>query len=106
VILANYVATNAIVQPSLGRPLAGNAANVTVNIVEPGEMYGERSTQMQVRISKIVRIRSTRTTASLDVYNLFNANPVLTQSNAFATWLRPTSILNSRWAKVIFQFDF
>ena len=49
---------------------------------------------------------STRTTASLDIYNLFNANPVLTQSNACATWQRPTSILNSRWAKVVLQFDF
>ena len=30
VVLANYVVANALVQPSLGRPLSGSAANVTV----------------------------------------------------------------------------
>jgi len=44
--------------------------------------------------------------ASLDIYNLFNADAVLTQSNAFASWQRPQSILNPRWAKVVLQVDF
>jgi RNA recognition motif-containing protein len=105
-IAANYVATNAVIQPSLGRPLSGGAANMTINLVEPGTMYGERSNQMELRLAKIIKFGRARTLASVDFYNLLNANPVLTQSNAFATWQRPQSILNPRWMKVVLQFDF
>ena len=105
-IVANYVATNAVIAPRLGRSLSGGAANMTVNIVEPGTMYGERSNQVGLRLAKILNAGGTRTTASLDIYNLFNANAILTQSNAFASWQRPQSILNPRWAKIVLQVDF
>ena len=105
-IVANYVATNAVIAPRLGRNLSGGASNMTINIVEPGTMYGERSNQVGLRLAKILNVSRTRTTASLDVYNLFNADAVLTQSNAFASWQRPQSILNPRWAKVVLQIDF
>jgi hypothetical protein len=105
-IIANYVATNAVVQPSLGRPLSGAAANMTVGIVDPGSMYGERSNSVQLRVAKMLRFGKTRATTSLDLYNIFNANPVLTLNSAFATWQRPLSILNARWAKFVLQFDF
>jgi hypothetical protein len=105
-IAANYVATNAVIAPALGRPLSGNAANMTVNIVEPGTMYGDRSTQVQLRVSKLLRFKGTRTIASLDIYNLLNSNTVMTQNNAYAAWLRPQSIPNPRWAKIVLQYDF
>ena len=47
-----------------------------------------------------------RTTANLDIYNAFNGSSVLTQSDAFATWQRPQSILLARFAKVSMQVDF
>jgi hypothetical protein len=105
-IAANYVATNAIVSPSLGRPLAGGASNVTVNLIEPRSMYGERMNQVDLRFGKIFRFGHARATASVDVYNALNSNAVLTMSNAFATWQRPLSILNARFAKVGVQLNF
>ncbi len=105
-IYANFVATNAVIAPSLGRNLSGGAANLPVTIVEPGTLYGERLNQVDLRVGKILRFGRTKTSLNLDVYNLFNVNTVLTLNNAFATWQRPTSILLARFAKVGVQFDF
>jgi carboxypeptidase family protein len=105
-IYANYTATNAVIQPSLGRPLSGGVANLPVTIVEPGTVYGERLNQVDMRVGKIVHFGRTRTLVNLDVYNLFNANTVLSVNYAYATWQRPTSILLARFAKIGVQFDF
>jgi hypothetical protein len=105
-VTADYVATNAVITPGLGRPLSGGQANMTVNVANPGAQYVDRSTQMQLRVAKILRFGGTRATASVDIYNLFNSNAVLTQNNSFASWQQPFSILNARWAKVVLQYDF
>jgi hypothetical protein len=105
-IAAYYVASNAVVAPALGRSLSGGAANVTVNIVEPGTMYGERLNQLDLRFSKLLTLGATRSMLSLDLYNVFNENTVLTLNNNFATWMRPQSILTARFAKVSVQVDF
>jgi hypothetical protein len=105
-ISANYNAPNTEVAPSLGRNLAGGARNVTIDLVQAGTMYGERMNQIDVRIGKILTVGRARATASLDVYNILNASPVLAESGAFGTWLRPLQILNARFAKVVVQLDF
>jgi hypothetical protein len=105
-VLANYVATNAVTQPGLGRPLSGNAANMTVNLMEPGTMYGDQANQIDLRIAKILRFGGNRASINLDLFNLLNANPVLQQNNSFAAWQVPQRILNARLFKISGQFDF
>ena len=39
---ANYAVPASVVAQALGRPPAGNVTNVTVNLVEPGTLYGDR----------------------------------------------------------------
>ena len=105
-IYANYVATNAVIAPALGRNLSGGAANLPVTILEPGSMYGERLNQVDLRMGKILRFGRTKSSLNLDIYNIFNANTVLTVNNAFATWQRPTSILLARFVKLGMQINF
>jgi hypothetical protein len=107
VIGANFTATNAVIAPSLGRNLAaGSNANVSINLVEPGTMRGERLNQLDLRVGKILRLGRVRTTVNLDIYNALNVDTVLTLNNAFATWQRPTSVLLARFAKIGMQVDF
>jgi hypothetical protein len=105
-VTANYVATNAVVQPSLGRLLSGGAANATINVVPPGTMYGERLNQLDLRFAKLFKVARTRTSLNFDLYNILNANPVTSQNNNYAAWQVPLSILDARLFKISVQFDF
>jgi hypothetical protein len=106
---ANYVAPNAVVQPSLGRPLSGGA-NTTVTLIAPGSVYGDRVNQLDVRVGKLLRFRGSRTAINLDVYNLLNASPItalnLNYAGSGAGWLQPQAILPARLFKVSAHFEF
>ena len=106
VLAANYTATNAVIQPSLGRPLSGAAANASVNLVEPGALYGERLHQLDLRLGKIFRLGITKASIGVDLFNALNANPVLTENSSYAAWRAPQSILQPRYARLSAQIDF
>jgi hypothetical protein len=105
-ILANYNAPNSVVAPSLGRNLSGGAANLTVGLMKPGTEYGERLNQLDLRVGKLLRLNGTRTMVNVDIYNLFNASPVLGENPNYAAFRRPTEILLARFVRLSAQFDF
>jgi hypothetical protein len=109
-IQANFVATNAIVQPSLGRPLSGGIANQTTAVIQPGTVFGERISQLDFRVAKNVRFGRARTSVNFDIYNALNANPVtILNQNYSGTgtgWLAPTGILPARLFKFSVQFNY
>jgi hypothetical protein len=105
---ALYTAPNALVSASLGRDLSGNAPNVSVNLVAPGTMYGERVNQLDVRVSKAFTHGRARTSLALEIYNALNSSAVLTYDNTFVPggpWLRPVTILTPRFFKVTAEID-
>jgi hypothetical protein len=108
---ANFVASSAVVASSLGRPLSGGAANVTVSLIEPGSLYADRVNQVDLRVGKILRFSGMRTSVNFDIYNALNSSAVLGVNTTFnpanqTLWQRPQSILLARLFKVSMQFDF
>ena len=110
-LTASQVIPNSVVRESLGRDLSANAPNVTVNLVQPGSMYGERRNQLDLRFTKPFHLDQLRLGASLELYNTFNANTVLTESATYrdatlSGWRIPTGIMPPRFIKLSLQMDF
>ena len=105
VVQANFVATNAAVSPSLGRNLS-SGSNVTVNLVAPGAMYGDRLNQLDLRVGKIVKIGTSKLNLNVDLYNALNANAVTAQNDAYGVWQTPLRIMLARFVKFSAQFNF
>jgi len=108
---ANQVIPNSVVRTSLGRDLSANAQNVTVNLVSPGSMFGDRRNQLDVRLTKMFRLDRTRIGANLEIYNVFNSNAVLTESATYVNssvsgWRIPQTIMPPRFFKISMQLDF
>jgi hypothetical protein len=111
---ANYNVPNTVVQGLLGRLPSGSNANgtTTVNLVEPAQVYGERVTQIDMRFAKVLRFGSRRADIGVDLYNLLNTNDPAGYEQTFdyatqgASWLRPTSIVPPRFARVNISLRF
>ena len=106
---ANYVAGNAQVSPSLGRNLS-SAANVTVNVLDPGALYPDRTNQLDLRLAKTVSMGRTRLQGLLDLYNVFNSNVALRLNGAYGSngvgWAAPQAIVPGRLVKFGMQLRF
>jgi hypothetical protein len=86
-----------------------------VQIVEPGAAYGDRMNQFDFRISKVLRVGRTRTNVGLDMYNLLNSTPVLSENATYSPppfpggppnpYRSPLSMLQARFFKFSAQFD-
>ena len=108
-LAANYSAANSEVSGSLGRSLSGNASNITVNLIPPGTVYGNRINVLDVRVAKLLKFGRSRSTLGVDIYNALNSSAVLTYSSAFVpggTWLQPLTIATPRFFKLTAEIDF
>jgi len=97
-----YLASNS----TLGRVLAGGAANLPIDIVEPHTVFLDRRNEIDLRFGKILRTGRSRTVVSVDLFNALNSDAVLNVNQNFAVWMRPTQILNARLVKFSVQFDY
>jgi hypothetical protein len=121
-LTANYNVPNLVVQQTLGRLPAQQAAtsNTTVNLNLPAQVYGERVTQVDMRFAKILRFGRIRADVGIDLYNVFNTSDATAylQTYDYATnggatsavtadnYLRPTTIVSPRFARFNVRVDF
>jgi hypothetical protein len=108
-LAANYAVPSSVITQALGRAPAGNPANVTINILAPGQMYGDRINQLDFRAAKILKFARTRTMVGVDLYNALNSSAILTYNNAFVpggSWLQPQTVLTARLIKFSAEITF
>jgi hypothetical protein len=104
-VLAQYVATNAAVAASLGRPLTGGATT-TVNILEPRQNFGERINQLDLRFARLFRAGTLRFTPSVDLFNALNTNAVQAEFTQYGSFRRPLAIIAARYIKLNVNIEF
>ena len=77
-----------------------------MNAVPPGELWGERVNQLDLRFAKVLTYARTRTNIGIDLYNALNASPITQFNQTYgARWLFPTQILPARFLKFSVQVD-
>lgn len=104
---ANWFAPASLITPLINRPLRANAAGQTLNLTVPGQLYGNRINQVDLKVAKILRFGGTRTMVGVDLYNLFNSNPGLSWNQTFGVnYLRPTAVLMPRFVRFNATVDF
>ena len=72
-------------------------------MVEPNTLFEDRSTQLDLRLTKMLRFgRTLRLRANVDLYNALNGNYVLAVNNTYsaASWRQPTTIMDGRMVQI------
>ena len=110
-ILATWNATNAAIQPALGRNLSLGAQSKQVSLEAPLSQYGSSLNQLDLRASKRFTINRLRVRVDADFYNVLNSLWASTLNDTFSVlsssqWLRPTNVLQARFFKIGAQIDF
>ena len=81
-LAANY--TVATCSHHAGPPVyRSGSPTITVNLVEPGTLYGDRVNQVDMRFAKVLRFGRTRATVGVDLYNLANSDTPLSYNQTF-----------------------
>jgi hypothetical protein len=106
---AIWQAPNTLVASAIGRSVPGsvnNAGTTAINVVNPGQIYGDRLKQLDLRFGKVLRFARTRSIVSADIFNVTNSSTVSNESRNLLNWQQPISIIGARLLRVSWQFDF
>jgi hypothetical protein len=85
-----------------------NAPGTVVNLITPNSMFGPRFNQLDLAISKSLDMAGWgRLRLAFDLYNALNSNSIQNVVTAYGNrWLRPTTFLDPRLARVTASLQF
>ena len=87
--------------------VAMGQSSVTLRLSEPGSVYADRVNQLDFTLAKTWIVNGIRLTPEVSLFNLFNANPIVSQVTAFGPALgNPLRILEGRLVRFGFQARF
>jgi hypothetical protein len=87
-------------------PQLTTASSVVVRLNQPGSMYLPRVNDLDLTGSFVINVRNWRIRPQADLFNVFNRNNVLTETNQYPLIGVPTTILGGRLLRVGVQADF
>jgi hypothetical protein len=109
-LAANYTVTPQILADNGQTPFAPGVTTATANLLLPSSTFGPRVNSVDMRFGKILRFGRYRANIAMDLYNMLNSNVGTAFNQGFgtngATWMRPTAVLNPRFARFNVTFDF
>jgi hypothetical protein len=106
---ATWNAPKDTISAILGRTAQGAGNTIAIDLIEPGQVWGDRVNEIDLRFAKIFRFGGTRTHVGIDIFNILNSDAILTYNQTFApggAWLAPQSVLTPRFVKLSAQIDF
>ena len=81
--------------------------SITVPLIKPGTQFLDRRNQVDIRLSKKVKVGNVDLSGQFDIFNLLNASTILSQTEQFGSALgRPTAILQGRLFALGMQLGF
>lgn len=106
---AGNVGEDFVATYSIGRAIAPGLTqpSESVRLSRAGEYFLERSNQLDFAIARDFRAGRLRLRPQLDIFNIFNANPIISAVGTYGSaFLNPREILGARLFKLNLRIDF
>ena len=80
---------------------------MTIPVLAPETSYEARLSQFDLRLAKVFNLTGKRIKANVDIYNLFNANTIMSEFQTYGPRLnQPQEVLVGRLMRIGAQFHF
>jgi len=104
---ASMTVTAANITFKNGRASSSLTAPQVINLIVPNSLFGDRFNQVDLSLSRSMNVGWGRLRLAFDLYNALNANSIQNVTTTYGpSWLRPTTFLDPRLARVTANLQF
>jgi len=104
---SDYSVTAAIARANGAPGLTGGVSSITVNLIDPTEMFYDYVYTNDLRFSRIFRYGRSRVQGFVEIFNFMNLSTIYTRNETFGSqFYNPIDLVSSRRFQFGFQLDF